>query len=46
MEKEEVIKVVEGTIASLKNGTWTHPGVTIAFLIAFLIALKYLIEKQ
>lgn len=42
MGKEEVIKVVEDAIASLKDGTWTLPGVT----IAFLMALKYLIEKQ
>lgn len=42
MGKEEVIKVVEDAIHSLKDGTWTLPGVT----IAFLMALKYLIEKQ
>ena len=42
MGKEEVIKVVEDAIASLKDGSWTFPGITIAFLMALL----YLIDRQ
>ena len=42
MGKEQVIKIVEEAIKSLENGTWTFPGLT----AAFLIALKYLIEKE
>lgn len=42
MGKQEVIKVIEDAIASSKNGTWTLPGV----IVAFLVALKYLIEKE
>ncbi len=42
MEKEQIIIVVEEAIESLKKGTWTFPGIT----IAFLTALKYIIEKQ
>ncbi len=42
MDKEQMIKMIEEAIESFKNGTWTFPGLT----TAFLMALKYLIEKE
>lgn len=42
MEKPEVIKMINEAVKSLKNGTWTLPGIT----IAFLGAIKYLVENQ
>ena len=41
MEKEQVVKQLEGAIESIETGKWTFPDLTKAILIAF----KYLVEK-